>query len=108
MAEPTFVNLFGTGSTYNSTSNKLEIPKAALEAAGVTDASTAKPIELFAALVTVANSWLSANTDQAVMAASRLSVNAPFQRNGVDKTSYTYQLQFFGAYNAPTFDPDDL
>ena len=108
MAQPTFADLFGAASAYNGTSNKLEIPKAALEAAGVANAATAQPIELFGALIAFAHTWLAANTDQAVMSASRLSVNAPFQRNAVDKTSYTYQIQFFGTYNAPTFDPDDL
>jgi hypothetical protein len=108
MAQPTAENLFGTGANYNATTDKFEITKAALEAAGITNAATAAPIEIYAAIVKNAHSWLVSNTDEAVLAASSLSVSAPFFRNGVDKTSFTYQAQFFGAYNAPAFDPDDL
>lgn len=108
MAQPTFTDLFGAGATYNPATNNLEIPKAALENAGIADAATATPIEILGAVTKLSHDWLSVNTDEAVMANSRLDTSSPFFRNNVEKTSFIFNLQFFGNYNAPIFDPDDL
>lgn len=108
MGQPTIIQLLGTGATYNATTNKLEISKAALEAAGISNPATASPIEYLGAIVKTAHDWLVTNTDEEVNSTSRLDTSAPFFRNNVQKTSFTFNLQFFGAYLAPSFDPDDL
>lgn len=108
MSQPTFTELFGTGATYNSSTDKFEITKAALEAAGITLASSATAIEILGAITKNAHDWLVDNTDEAVMATSSLEISAPFFRNDLDRTSFIFNLQFLGAYLAPEFDPDDL
>lgn len=108
MAQPTFTDLFGASATYNVGTDKFEISKAALEAAGITNASTATALEILGAIAKNAHAWLVANTDEAVMATSTLEISSPFFRNDIEKTSFIFNLQFFGAYAAPTFDPDDV
>lgn len=108
MAQPTITDLFGVGAVYNATTNKLEISQAALQAAGITNAATATPLEYLGAIAKTAHTWLEPNLDETVNATSRVDISAPFFRNNIQKTSFIYNLQFFGAYTAPTFDPDDL
>lgn len=108
MAQPTFVNLFGVDAVYNNATNKFEISKASLEAAGITNAATATPIEILGAIAKTSHAWLVANLDETVNAASRLDYSAPFFRNDIEKSSFNYNLQFFGNFSTPVFDPDEL
>lgn len=108
MAQPTFINLFGVDAIYNASTNKFEISKAALEAAGITNAASATPIEILAGITKNAHVWLSINTDEAVNSTSRLDYSAPFFRNNLNKSSFAYNMQFFGDFAQPEFDPDQL
>ena len=108
MAQPTFINLFGVDAVYNPTTNKFEISKASLETAGITNAAVATPIEILGAITKTAHDWLTTNLDEAVNGASRLDYSAPFFRNNLEKSSFIYNLQFFGNFAQPVFDPDEL
>jgi len=105
MSQPLIADLFGTGSTYDATAKKLDIPLSALPAL-----TTANPtaLELYAALVSYAHTWLNANTDQSVLATSDTTSQAPLTRNGVPKTQFQYTLRFFGPYSTPNFDPNAI
>lgn len=107
MATPSITDLFGAGATWDANNNQLKIPFSALQAAGL---STNPPsaLEVYSALVKNAHTWLNANTDQSVMASSDLTVQAPLTRNGTPKTQYQFATRFFGSYQAPEFDPDQV
>ncbi|BAY10298.1 hypothetical protein [Calothrix sp. NIES-2098] len=107
MTQPTYANLFGTGATFNTSTNKLEIPIAALAESGL-DATEPTALEAFAAITKNGHGWLSTNTDAAVMADGTLNIFAPTTRNGDPKTQFGYTLNFYGSYSTPTFDPDQV
>jgi hypothetical protein len=108
MPQPKYSDLFGIGAAYNIDTDKFEISKAALEAAGINNARTAQAIEVLGAIVKNAHAWLALNQDEKVMAASRLDISSPLFRDNLEKSSFIYNMQFFGNYLAPIFDPDDL
>lgn len=105
MPQPTYENLFGTGAIWDATG--LHIPQAALASTGLS-ANPPSALELYAAIVKQVHGWLSTNTDQAVLASSDLTVQAPLIRNGIPRTQYQFSERFFGSYNAPEFDPDQV
>ncbi len=107
MAQPTFENLFGTGATFNPTTNTLEVPLSALAGSGL-DATSPTATNTLGAIVKNAHSWLEANQDEEVMATSTLSIFSPIERNEEERTEFGYTVNFYGDYQAPTFDPDEV
>lgn len=107
MVQPTYANLFGTGATFNTSTNKLEIPLSALATSGL-NATEPTALEAFAAITKNGHAWLSTNTDAAVMADSSLNIFAPTTRNDEPKTQFGYTVNFYGGYAQPTFDPDEV
>ncbi len=105
MAQPLVTDLFGTGSAYDATAKKLTIPVSALPALTVANPT---PLELYAAIVQYAHTFLNANTDQSVLAASDLTIQSPYPRNSVNKTQFQYSVRFFGPYTSPNFDPNSI
>ena len=103
MTQPSITDLFGANSTFSSTTHTLSIPMTSLPA--LTNANPT-PLEIYAALVSFAHNWISANSDQSVLADSTLSINSPITKNGIQKTQFQYAVKFYGVYNAPTFDPN--
>jgi hypothetical protein len=101
--QPGITDLFGANSTFTGTPKVLTIPLSSLPAL-----TTANPtaLELHAALVSFAHNWISANTDQSVLADSTLTIASPITKNGVAKTQFQYATRYYGVYNAPTFDPN--
>lgn len=108
MAQPTLEELFGIGTTYNEVTEKLEIPKAALGISGLDLVGSFAAVGLLAAITKNAHAWLVTNEDELVRAASRLDYSAPFFRNEQEFSSFIYNLQFFGRFQQPEFDPDDV
>ncbi|MGF1963024.1 MAG: hypothetical protein RMX99_026445, partial [Aulosira sp. DedVER01a] len=94
-------------ATFNTGTNKLEIPIAALAESGL-DATEPTALEALGAIIKNSHSWLSANTDEAVMANSSLNIFAPTTRNSLPKTQFAYSVNFYGSYASPTFDPDEV
>ena len=107
MAQPTYSDLLGAGATINQTADRLEIPLTALAAAGL-DAENPTATNVLGAIVKNAHSWLETNEDEEVMVASTLSIFAPVQRNEQDRTEFGYTLNFYGNYETPDFDPDEV
>lgn len=107
MPQPTFAELFGTGSTFNAVDSRIEIPLSALIASGLS-ATAPTALEALAAIVKTAHPWLNTNTDEAVMAASTKNTFAPSTRNNELKTQHGYTLDFYGSYTEPTLDPDEV
>ena len=107
MPQPTYSDLFGTGAAINQATGKLEIPLTALAAAGL-DAENPTATNALGAVVKNAHGWLETNEDEGVMVASTLSTFAPVDRNEEERTEFGYTLNFYGDYNVPTFDPDQV
>lgn len=107
MAQPTYENLFGAGTIWDAGNNRLQISFSALQAAGLSN-NPPSALEIYAAIIKQAHSWLSANTDQSVLASSDLTVQAPLTRNGVPRTQYQFSERFYGSYVAPMFNPEDV
>ncbi len=107
MAQPTFENLFGTGATFNPTTNTLEIPLSALAGSGL-DATSPTATKTLGAIVKNAHSWLEANQDEEIMVTASVDNFAPVERNELDKTQFSYTVNFYGDYQTPTFDPDEV
>lgn len=105
MSQPLITDLFGSTATFSGTPKVLEIPLTSLPA--LTSANPT-PLEIYAAIVATAHTWLNANTDASVLCASDLTNNAPITRNGTPKTQFQYAVKFYGAYSAPTFDPNTI
>lgn len=105
MTQPAFTDLFGANSTFNSTNKTLEIPLTSLTA--LTNASPTA-LEVYAALVSFAHSWINANSDQSVLADSMLTINSPITKNSIAKTQFQYAVKFYGSYTVPTFDPNQV
>jgi hypothetical protein len=103
VAQPTLIQLFGTGTTISS--GNLVVPLSALASVGLSDQD---PLGIFGAIIKIGGDWIAANTDESVMASCEKSTFAPITRNNLEKTQYNYNLAFYGSYQAPTFDPDDL
>ncbi|MFN6565450.1 MAG: hypothetical protein RMY28_037395 [Nostoc sp. ChiSLP01] len=95
MAEPTIVEIFGTGATRlnsgaTTSSSGLFIPESALQAAGLSTPSTATAEGLFTAITKNAQSYLTqtnfdANTDQSIYLSSGFS---SFTTRGTNNDSY--------------------
>jgi hypothetical protein len=107
MAQPTYAELFGTGATFNSGASRIEIPLTGLSASGL-NATEPTALEALASVTKISSAWLSANTDETVMAGCDTTQFAPVQRNGLNKTQFQYALSFYGNYTTPTFDPDEV
>lgn len=103
MTQPVITDLFGTGSTFAGTPKVLSIPLTALPAL---TGSNPTALELYAAIISFAHNWISTNTDQSVLVDSNLTISSPITKNGVAKTQFQYAERFYGAYTAPTFDPN--
>lgn len=101
--QPGITDLFGTGSTFSGTPKVLSIPLTALPAL---TSSSPTALELYAAIISYAHTWLNSNTDASVMANSNLTISSPITRNGTVKTQFQYSEIFYGPYTAPTFDPN--
>lgn len=108
MAQPTLEDIFGTLSAVNQDTGNLEISYSALNQMGLYNFNDQYPLTLLAAIIKRANEWLEANQDQAVKATSTYTSSSPSNRNGVDKTEFAFSFSFYGNYQTPTFDPDDL
>lgn len=107
MPQPSFAELFGVGSNWDAVDNSLQIPLSALQQSGLS-ANPPSALEVYSALIKTAHTWLSANTDATVLATSDLTVQAPIVRNGQPRTQFQFSARFYGAYNAPEFDPDQI
>ncbi|MBN3939179.1 hypothetical protein [Nostoc sp. NMS9] len=103
MPQPIITDLFGNGSTFSGTPKILAVPLTALPA--LTSANPTA-LEIYAAIIQTAHTWINANTDTTVMAASDLTINSPITRNGTAKTQFQYAAKFYGNYTAPIFDPN--
>ncbi|MGV0102233.1 hypothetical protein NSTCB13_06121 [Nostoc sp. DSM 114160] len=103
--QPGITDLFGPNSTFSGSPKVLEIPLSSLPAL-----TTANPtaLELYAAIISYAHTWINANTDASVMASSDLVISSPVTRNGVAKTQFQFSERFYGPYSAPTFDPNSI
>ncbi|MDJ0675509.1 MAG: hypothetical protein QNJ36_09045 [Calothrix sp. MO_167.B42] len=107
MTQPTYGDLFGTGANFNESTQKIEIPLSALASAGL-NATNPTAVNALAAIIKNSHGWLDANQDEQVMATASLESIAPVPRNEIDKTEFSYTLNFYGNYQAPTFDPDEV
>ncbi|MEH2113541.1 hypothetical protein [Nostoc sp.] len=105
MTQPLITDLFGATATFSGTPKVLEIPLTSLPAL---TSSNPTALELYAAIVQTAHTWLNANTDASVLAASDITISSPVTRNGVAKTQFQFTERFYGVYNAPTFDPNAI
>ncbi|MGV0102344.1 hypothetical protein NSTCB13_00865 [Nostoc sp. DSM 114160] len=101
--QPGITDLFGPTATFSGTPKVLEIPLSSLTAL---TSSNPTALEIYAAIVQTAHTWINANTDVSVMATSDLTISSPITRNGVAKTQFQFSERFFGTYAAPTFDPN--
>ncbi|AVH73824.1 hypothetical protein [Nostoc sp. 'Lobaria pulmonaria (5183) cyanobiont'] len=101
--QPGITDLFGVNSTFLGTPKVLEIPLSSLPA--LTSANPT-PLELYAAIISFAHTWINANTDASVMASSDLVISSPVTRNGIPKTQFQFSERFYGTYSAPIFDPN--
>jgi hypothetical protein len=103
MSQPQITDLFGSGATFSGTPKVLSIPLSSLPA--LTNANPTA-LELHAAIVSYGHAWISANTDQSVLADSALTISSPITKNGTPKTQFQYATRYYGPYTAPTFDPN--
>lgn len=103
--QPGITDLFGANSTFSGSPKVLEIPLTSLPA--LTSANPT-PLELYAAIVSFAHTWITANTDQSVLVDSTLTISSPITKNGVPRTQFQYAERFYGTYTAPTFDPNQV
>lgn len=103
MTQPLITDLFGATATFSGSPKVLQIPLASLPS--LTGANPTA-LELYAAIVSNAHTWLNANTDASVLGTSDLTISSPVTRNGVVKTQFQYSERFYGSYTAPTFDPN--
>lgn len=107
MALPTIEELFGDGATL--VNGELTIPASAFVARGLANAATADALTLFGATVKGAHAdYFASNTDASVMADVQYTSQAPAIRNNQLKTSFNYNVLFYGTYSVPTFNPDDI
>lgn len=107
MTLPTIEQLFGVGATYDGLN--LSIPASALATRGIDDPLTADSLSVFAATIKGAQAdYFATNADLTVNADIQYSAQAPAIRNNALKTSFNYNVVFYGAYTTPTFDPDDV
>ncbi len=81
--QPGITDLFGANSTFSGTPKVLEIPLNSLPA--LTSANPTA-LELYAAIIQTAHTWLNANTDASVLATSDITISSPITRNGTPKT----------------------
>ena len=101
--QPGIIDLFGANSTFSGSPKVLSIPLSSLPA--LTSANPTA-LELYAAIIQTAHTWLNANTDASVLATSDITISSPVTRNGVPKTQFQFTERFYGPYTAPTFDPN--
>ncbi|BBD69683.1 hypothetical protein NIES4072_29810 [Nostoc commune NIES-4072] len=101
--QPGITDLFGANSTFSGTPKVLEIPLSSLPA--LTSANPTA-LELYAAIIQTAHTWLNANTDASVLATSDITISSPVTRNGAPKTQFQFTERFYGSYAAPSFDPN--
>ncbi len=107
MTQPTYGDLFGSGANFNESTQNIEIPLSALASVGL-DATNPTAVNALGAIIKNSHGWLSANQDEQVMVTASLDNFAPVERNEVDKTEFSYTVNFYGNYQAPTFDPDEV
>lgn len=116
MAEPTFVQVFGTGATRlasgaTTASTGLFIPDSALITAGLADPTTATAEGHLVAIAVNAKSYLTqtnfdANIDQSIIVADGFS---SFTTRGTDNTAYRQDqltLSLAKIDTGSTIDPD--
>ncbi|MEH2377746.1 MAG: hypothetical protein V7K27_02410 [Nostoc sp.] len=101
--QPGITDLFGANSTLSGTPKILAIPLTSLPAL---TGSNPTALEVYAAVVSYAHTWLNANTDASVLATSDVTISSPITRNGVPKTQFQFSERFYGSYAAPIFDPN--
>lgn len=106
MTQPSTNELFGDSAARldNSGNEYLYINLSDFQSLGLGNAPS--DLGILAAFIYKAHLWLSTNIDESVNAVSSLSISSPSNRNGVDKTSFSFTMEFFNAYDAPSFDPD--
>lgn len=108
MAQPTIQDIFGVDAVLNQGNARLEIPFTELDVEGLGNIDDTKAVNILACIVKKAHGWIGSNTDETVNAASTFNASSPASRNNVNKTAFNYNIDFYGAYTEPTFDPDDL
>lgn len=107
MSQPTLDGIFGLSSYYDPSIDALVIPAGALVAEQLV-LSTALPIEILAVFIKNTFNQLSTNTDETVNLAISKNISSPSIRNDIEKTVFTFVLDFYGSYSAPTFDVNEL
>jgi hypothetical protein len=108
MAEPTLVQVFGSGAVQDA--NTVTIQKSALAAVGLTTSADNRAEALLAALVKVAAAYLSrenydANLDQSIYIDAGL--NNLSYRGTTPYSIQPYTINFAKLAPASTIDPDD-
>jgi hypothetical protein len=106
MSQLTIQQIFGANSYIDYPNNNFVINMSELISLGLDSPSEINGIPILATLIYKAHLLLSANIDESVNALSSLSISSPSNRNGVDKTSFSFTMEFFSSYAPPTFDPD--
>jgi len=108
MAQPTINELFGSGSSFDPVLQQLTIPDDAFVNEGLLSLALAEPAQILAALVKRSSDALILNTDETVNVESTATVLAPATRNGIDKTLFSFIMEFYLPYSTPSFDASDV
>jgi len=108
MAQPTIEELFGTGSSFDSVAEQLIIPDNAFVDQGLPSLALAEPAQILAAIVKRSSDALILNTDETINVESTATVLAPATRNGIEKTLFSFIMEFYLPYLNPTFTASDV
>jgi hypothetical protein len=108
MAQPTAQDIFGQNVFYDEGQGNFQISSRDLQNSGLSYISEGSPIPILAAILKTASEWLENNQDEAVKATCSTYSSSPVNRNGIDYTEFNFSFSFFGSYEAPAFDPDEL
>ena len=109
MAEPTLIQVFGTGATQDATS--LTIQKSALVTVGLTAASTNTAESLMVAILLLAGNYLN-STNQGTNVDIQVTIdNSGYPsiavRNGNNYRQITYNVNLQKLDTTTVIDPDD-
>ncbi|QLE55660.1 hypothetical protein [Nostoc sp. TCL26-01] len=113
MAEPTLIEVFGTGATQDATT--LTIQKSALATVGLTVAATNKPEALLTAIVKLGAVSLTStnrdsNIDQSITIDADNTPSFTTRINGTTTATYirdTISIELDKPYSSTGIDPDD-
>lgn len=107
IAQIPLTDLLGENVVFDETNQSVNISLADLATVGLDTPSEAKALEIVAAIVKKVATRLIVAPSEQVLAQAELSVLAPFSRDGIDRTLFTYSLGFFRDYANPEFDPNE-